>query len=850
MKKSILMLIIAIALCACLFGLTSCGGHEHTWSSGYTVVKEASCTETGVSAQKCIDCGEFNMEDSRVIPASHNWSIEFTVDTAATCHSIGYKSVKCTLCGEINTATVTEIPMLQHSWGTALVVLKEASCTEDGVRAITCNLCQEKQPGSEVPFPAGHRWAGATTVLTAATCTTDGSRGVKCLTCGEVDQTTVEIIPAGHVYDNVTVKVIATVFNDGLREGVCTRCNAEVSEVVPKTEANVITFGSGSSTYKSTIPFASLVADGNHFYPTEDNPEGNDLFFEYSILLNGTTDKLNEGIWAIGGIRDESSANGNCPYYFYFKPNSKWCPFKGGFEADCGTGSDLLFGPPCNDVNNLDGFVVIENYNGWHRIGWRVHQDTEIVDGKVKYTITSALYIDGVKVHEIIPGNWKDENNLYFATIEDGKLVYSDNTNSKKCLFLFRMEKAGTSDGSTAYIPIADLYVNCSKEFVIPVIPVTDPADATFEVATGVTLDGKAHFKVNDAKDCVDGNHAWANISTVDKNATCSEDGQKSVKCAVCGEINADSIEIIPANTNHEIDEFIVTKVPTMFTEGSKSATCKLCGAVDVRVVPVTTVLVTKLSYSSPNYVVNNFTIAEAQNGEHFYPTEQDPDGKDLFIEFSLLWNDSLALTSEGLLSVGRISLNNTGDGNGLFYLNFKDDIIGSDCQFAGGFETGSRAEQLFGPEMPAGGEADQFPYIGEYGWHRIGVQLHQDTTVEGDEAIYTFTATLYVDGVKIASHLVDMKSTNNLYYAIVENGEIVGYADNDMNARYIYAYRMDGWYTSDASETAYLVTADVHVSCGNDFVIPVKPVESPAANSFTTGGVTFDGRVFYTSAE
>lgn len=850
MKKIILTISLLTALLVCLFALTSCGGHEHTWSPEYTVITEATCTEDGVKAHKCIDCDEYDMDTAAPIKATHKWGTEFTVDIPATCTAEGSKSVKCTVCNEPNASTVTPISITSHTWGIVPVVKVEATCTVDGVLAIECTACKATKPDSEVAIPASHDWSPLPGVITPVTCTTDGAEGIKCLECGEVDEDTVVIIPASHVYDEVEVKVIATVFNDGLREGTCTRCGTELSEVMPKTEANILKFSTGESTFKSTIPFASLIEDGGHFYPTEDNPEGNDLFVEYSILLNDTTDKLKGGTWAISGIRDDSSANGNAAYWLYFKPNASWCPFKGGFEADLSAGSELLFGPPCNDVTNLDGYVVIENYNGWHRIGWQVHQDAEIVNGKVKYTITTALYVDGVKVHEMRPSGWREDNNLYFAEIVDGELVYSDNTNSKKHLFLFRMEKAGTTDGSTAYIPVADIYATYGKDFVIPVIPVADPEADTFEVDGGVTLDGKVHFKVNDAKDCVGGSHTWANISTIDKNATCAEDGQKSIKCAVCGEIKADSIEIIPKNGNHAIDKYVVTKVPTMFATGLQVGTCSLCGVTDDRTLDQTTPTVTKLEYSSPNHVVHNRDMADVLNGDHFYPTEEDPDGKDLYIEFSMLWNETLALTSAGTMGVGRMSLDNTGDGNGYFYLSFKDGIGGNDCQFGGGFEVGSREEQLYGPDMPVGGTAEQYPYIGEYGWHRIGVQVHQETTIEDGFPVYYFTATLFIDGVKASSHSLDLKETNYLYYAIVEDGEIVGYADNDMNARCIYAYRLDDFKTNIAGEIAYFVIADVHISCGNGFVLPVTPVTDPEEKDFTTNGETLDGRVFFSYAE
>ena len=69
------------------------------------------------------------------------------------------------------------------------------------------------------------------------------------------------------------------------------------------------------------------------------------------------------------------------------------------------------------------------------------------------------------------------------------------------------------------------------------------------------------------------------------------------------------------------------------------------------------------------------------------------------------------------------------------------------------------------------------------------------------------------------------------------------------MNSRYVYAYRLDEFRTAIAGETAYFVTADVHVTCGNGFVLPVTPVEEPEDESFNASGETLDARVFYAPA-
>lgn len=270
---------------------------------------------------------------------------------------------------------------------------------------------------------------------------------------------------------------------------------------------------------------------------------------------------------------------------------------------------------------------------------------------------------------------------------------------------------------------------------------------------------------------------------------------------------------------------------PTYVSEGYEAYRCLLCGEIDyesVYTVPGTTPNVTTLTSTSPSYVVHSTPIWKVQGDKHFYPTYDDPDGNDLLIEFSLFYSELLTLTKGCTINIGRISLDNTNDGNGLFYLSTTNGINGNDCQFAGGFETGSRIDQLFGPEMPVGGAAEKYPYIGEYGWHRIGVRVHQDVEVVGGVAVYSATATLYVDGERIAEHSLDLKETNLLYYAVVEDGEIVDYIDNDMNSRYIYAYRLDDFKTKNAGDVAYFATADVYVSCADDFVLDVEPAADP----------------------
>ena len=310
--------------------------------------------------------------------------------------------------------------------------------------------------------------------------------------------------------------------------------------------------------------------------------------------------------------------------------------------------------------------------------------------------------------------------------------------------------------------------------------------------------------------------------------------GDSGEECDYCEDYDDDGIcDVCGTCLSHFFHyETVMIRRPTFLSDGYGVYKCSLCGEIDydrTYTIYPTQANLSELTSTSPSYVVHSTPIWKVQGDQHFYPTYDDPDGKDLFIEFSLFWNKTLAKTKGCTINIGRISLDDTNDGNGLFYLSTVNGINGNDCQFAGGFETGSRIEQISGPQMPVGStNPEDYPYIGGYGWHRIGVRVHQDVEVVGGVAVYSATATLYVDGERIAEHSLDLKETNLLYYAVVEDGEIVDYIDNDMNSRYIYAYRLDDFKTKNEGDVAYFYTADVYVSCGNDFVLNVAPADEP----------------------
>ncbi len=151
----------------------------------------ATCTENGMTDYTiCETCGAILKAGNTIITEGHLWDI--TPAVAPTCEEVGYTMGKvCSVCGEIG-AVRTEIPAIGHNY--YLVEAKAATCTENG-----------------------------------------NTSGYVCKNCGE-GYNGYSVIPAlGHDFVDLTVTKEATCSEEGLKEGGCSRCNAEhVEEVIPK----------------------------------------------------------------------------------------------------------------------------------------------------------------------------------------------------------------------------------------------------------------------------------------------------------------------------------------------------------------------------------------------------------------------------------------------------------------------------------------------------------------------------------------------------------------------------------------------------------------------------------------
>ncbi len=102
----------------------------HTFSEWITE-PEATCESDGAKHRLCVSCGKVEQE---TVPAKgHNYSTEWTIDAQATCTENGSKSRHCLNCD--SKTDVTEIVAIGHTYG------EWAYDNEAGTKTCECTVC-------------------------------------------------------------------------------------------------------------------------------------------------------------------------------------------------------------------------------------------------------------------------------------------------------------------------------------------------------------------------------------------------------------------------------------------------------------------------------------------------------------------------------------------------------------------------------------------------------------------------------------------------------------------------------------------------------------------------------------
>ena len=596
---------------------------------------------------------------------------------------------------------------------------------------------------------------------------------------------------------------------------------------------------------------AGEIRGDKHFYPTTKSvgaDDGNDLWFEYSFLWNDSlyyrdtpADLAEIRLFCFRDTTNHGKFRGF--YYLYLRNNNDGfktsgdCPFQGHIDYSTyllGCSPDENCADDLTSLGNKLNGTTIGRYaagwsggrgdspylydsswqttGGWHRLGFRYHQEVESVAGStVNYAGYTELYIDGIlcwRVHTNMSrsssdslyyqtGGSKNRNLLLWtANASDGKITsYSDNDNVSVEMMLDNVANSSQS----VFLAVGDIYWTCGDGFVLPVARTDTPASQTIELG-GDDYDGGFYY-----------------------------------------------------------------------TES-----------------PVGKTTVISTDKSSATFRGEYKTLTDIRGDDHFYPDASNSgEGRNLYFEYDFLWNDSLynwdRAASKAEIKIATIQTS-TSNHREFYYLYTRNNGDGfttsGDCPYVGHFDYStykegcspekncaddltSEGHYLFGDlvgRYAAGWEGgrEDSPYIyddtwttkGGAGWHRIGVLVHQEASLDGSTVVYSGWTELFINGVKVWRVQTQMSTLTGkglTLFTAAKDGSNLVYTDAADNVR--IGYQFDGFQSS--TNYAYAVFANVNwriVDVDFDPASEISPVNNPSAASFTLpGGQIVSGKVFYT---
>lgn len=448
-------------------------------------------------------------------------------------------------------------PNHSHKWDKGRVI-KEPSCKEEGEILYTCSVCK----GTKVEALAktdNHQW-GEWTTITKPTCSTKGKEIRTCKVCSKTEERAIPTIP--HTIVKEADKAATCTENGYEGREYCSVCNTTIKErtIIPAT-------GHQWGAWRTTLA-KTCTTDGKEVRECSKCSKTE----ERTIPATGHTLKKEEGVVATC-TKDGHEGNTVCEVCGETLKEGKVIPKLGhdwsnenGKCTRCGESHEHSFGEgttikelTCTQDGEIDykcskcGYIKkeITKATGHEWREWKTTlAKTCTTDGKEERTCSKCSEKEERTLkatgHEW--GEWKTI--LVKTCTTDGK----EERTCSKC-----SEKEERTLKATGH----------KSETVRAKAPTCKENGYTGDEVCKVcheTLNKGTTIPKTDS-------HEWGKWTTV-RESTCTEKGEQSRKCAVCGE---EEIESLPL-AKHTWDNGKVTKAPSYTKVGVKTWTCKKCG--------------------------------------------------------------------------------------------------------------------------------------------------------------------------------------------------------------------------------------------------------------------------------
>ena len=448
-------------------------------------------------------------------------------------------------------------PNHSHKWDKGRVI-KEPSCKEEGEILYTCSVCK----GTKVEALAktdNHQW-GEWTTITKPTCSTKGKEIRTCKVCSKTEERAIPTIP--HTIVKEADKAATCTENGYEGREYCSVCNTTIKErtIIPAT-------GHQWGAWRTTLA-KTCTTDGKEVRECSKCSKTE----ERTIPATGHTLKKEEGVVATC-TKDGHEGNTVCEVCGETLKEGKVIPKLG------------------HDWSNENGKCTRCGESHEHSFGegTTIKELTCTQDGEIDYKCSKCGYIkkEITKATGHEWGEWK--TTLAQTCTTDGK---EERTCSKCSEKEERTLKATGHEWGEWKITLAQTCTTDGKEERI-CSKCSEKEERTLK-ATGhksETVGAKAPTCKEDGytgnevcKVCHEtlnkgttipktDSHEWGKW-TIKRESTCTEKGEQSRKCTVCGE---EEIESLPL-AKHSWDNGKVTQAPSYTKVGVKTWTCSECG--------------------------------------------------------------------------------------------------------------------------------------------------------------------------------------------------------------------------------------------------------------------------------
>ena len=448
-------------------------------------------------------------------------------------------------------------PNHSHKWDKGRVI-KEPSCKEEGEILYTCSVCK----GTKVEALAktdNHQW-GEWTTITKPTCSTKGKEIRTCKVCSKTEERAIPTIP--HTIVKEADKAATCTENGYEGREYCSVCNTTIKErtIIPAT-------GHQWGAWRTTLA-KTCTTDGKEVRECSKCSKTE----ERTIPATGHTLKKEEGVVATC-TKDGHEGNTVCEVCGETLKEGKVIPKLGhdwsnenGKCTRCGESHEHSFGEgttikelTCTQDGEIDYKCSKCGY-----IKKEITKATGHEWGEWKTTLAQTCTTDGKEERTCSKCSEKEERTLKATGHEWGEW---QTTLAQTC----------TTDGKEERI-----CSKCSKKEERTLKATGHKSETVGAKAPTCKEDGYTGDEV--CKVCHEtlnkgttipktDSHEWGKW-TIKRESTCTEKGEQSRKCTVCGE---EEIESLPL-AKHTWDNGKVTQAPSYTKVGVKTWTCSECG--------------------------------------------------------------------------------------------------------------------------------------------------------------------------------------------------------------------------------------------------------------------------------